>query len=164
MVDRVAKKFLATDGDLRATVRAIIDSPEFWDPKQYRAKVKSPFEFIVSAIRVTGADATDARPIVRSLQQLGMPLYQCQPPTGYKDTTDAWVRSHIKAEIFTAEFGQQEGLKAQAENDPQVVKAIDLLGKAKDLAEIVSGVNEGDQVIVSGGYGLPEKTKVRVKQ
>jgi len=48
---------------------------------------------------------------------------------------NAWLRSHIKAEVFTAEFGQQEGLRAQAEADPQVVRALDLLSKAKELAE-----------------------------
>ena len=57
------------------------------------AKMKTPLEFIVSALRATGADVQDALPIVRTLQQLGMPLYQCQPPTGYKDTADAWVNT-----------------------------------------------------------------------
>ena len=55
--------------------------------------MKTPFEFVVSALRATGADVQDARPLVRELQQLGMPLYQCQPPTGYKDTADAWVNT-----------------------------------------------------------------------
>ena len=48
LVDRVAKRFLATDGDLRQTVRAVVESPEFFDPRYYRAKVKSPFEYVVS--------------------------------------------------------------------------------------------------------------------
>ena len=47
----------------------------------------------MSAVRATGADVQDATPLVRALQQLGMPLYQCQPPTGYKDTADAWVNT-----------------------------------------------------------------------
>ena len=55
--------------------------------------MKTPFEFVVSALRATGAEVDDARPLVRTLQQLGMPLYQCQPPTGYKDTADAWVNT-----------------------------------------------------------------------
>jgi len=55
--------------------------------------VKSPFEFVASALRATGAEVGDARPLVRELQQLGMPLYMCQPPTGYKDTADAWVNT-----------------------------------------------------------------------
>ena len=46
-----------------------------------------------------------------------------------------WVASHIKAELFVSEFGQQEGLKVQAESDPQVVKALELLPQAKELAD-----------------------------
>jgi uncharacterized protein (DUF1800 family) len=93
LVDRAAAKFLETDGDIRAVMTLLLTSPEFLSPDFYRAKVKAPFDFIVSAIRATGAEVRDARPLVRSLQQLGMPLYQCQPPTGYKDTADAWINT-----------------------------------------------------------------------
>jgi uncharacterized protein (DUF1800 family) len=55
--------------------------------------VKTPFEFVASALRATGADIQDATPLVREMQQLGQPLYMCQPPTGYKDTADAWVNT-----------------------------------------------------------------------
>jgi uncharacterized protein (DUF1800 family) len=93
LVDRVAKTFLATDGDLRKTVKAVIDSPEFWDPSVYRAKVKSPFEYVVSAVRAVDAHVDDPRPVARALQQIGEPLYGAQPPTGYKDTAEAWEGS-----------------------------------------------------------------------
>jgi len=93
LVDRVAARFRDTDGDLREVVRAILTSPEFFSADAYRAKVKTPFEFVVSAVRATGADVHDARPLVRQIAELGMPLYQCQPPTGYKDTADAWVNT-----------------------------------------------------------------------
>jgi uncharacterized protein (DUF1800 family) len=93
LVDRAAKRFRETDGDLRETMRTILTSPEFLAPDAVDAKMKTPFEFLVSALRTTGADVQDALPIVRTLQQLGMPLYQCQPPTGYKDTADAWVNT-----------------------------------------------------------------------
>ena len=93
LVDRAANTFRDTDGDLREVMTTILTSPEFLSPDAYRAKVKTPFEFVVSALRATGADVNDARPLVRALQQLGMPLYQCQPPTGYKDTADAWVNT-----------------------------------------------------------------------
>jgi len=93
LVDRTTDTFRETHGDLRAVMKTILTSPEFLSVDAYRAKVKSPFEFIVSAVRATGADISDARPVVRSMQQLGMPLYQCQPPTGYKDTADAWVNT-----------------------------------------------------------------------
>jgi uncharacterized protein (DUF1800 family) len=93
LVDRVAKKFLATDGDLRETVRAIISSREFWDPQQYRSKVKSPFEYVISAVRAVNATVDNPLPIARALQQIGEPLYGAQPPTGYSDRADVWINT-----------------------------------------------------------------------
>jgi uncharacterized protein (DUF1800 family) len=93
LVERAAERFRRTDGDIREVMQTILTSPEFFAPEVYRAKVKTPFEFVVSALRATAADAEDAVPLVRAMQQLGMPLYLCQPPTGYKDTADAWVNA-----------------------------------------------------------------------
>ena len=93
LVDRAAKTFRETRGDLRAVMTTILLSPEFLSADAYNAKVKSPFEFIVSAIRATGAEIENARPLVQTMEQLGQPLYRCQPPTGYKDTADAWVNT-----------------------------------------------------------------------
>jgi len=93
LVDRAAEKFRDTGGDLRAVTTVILTSPEFLSDSAYGAKVKTPFEFVVSSVRATGAEVGDARTLVRQIQQLGMPLYQCQPPTGYKDTADAWVNT-----------------------------------------------------------------------
>jgi uncharacterized protein (DUF1800 family) len=93
LVDRVAARFRDTGGDLREVMRTILTSPEFLSPDAYRAKVKTPLEFVASAVRATGADVQDALGLVRAMQQLGMPLYFCQPPTGYKDTADGWVNT-----------------------------------------------------------------------
>jgi uncharacterized protein (DUF1800 family) len=93
LVDRAAARFRETNGNLREVMRTILTSREFLSPDAYRAKVKTPFEFVVSALRATNAEVSSAQPVVRTLQQLGMPLYQCQPPTGYKDTADAWVNT-----------------------------------------------------------------------
>jgi uncharacterized protein (DUF1800 family) len=93
LVERAAATFRSTDGDLREVVRVIVTSPELFDSAARRAKVKTPFEFVVSSLRVTGSDVPDTGPLARTLQQQGMPLYLCQPPTGYKDTADAWVSS-----------------------------------------------------------------------
>ena len=92
-MDRAAKKFLETKGDLREVTRSIITSPEFFDSKYFAAKVKTPLEFVVSAVRATNANVTNAQPMVQALQQLGMPLYGAQPPTGYSMTADAWVNT-----------------------------------------------------------------------
>lgn len=93
LVDRVAKKFLAADGDLRETIRAIVTSPEFFEPQYYRAKVKSPFEYVVSAIRAVNASTDGRMPVAREIAQMGEPLYLCQPPTGYSDAASAWVNT-----------------------------------------------------------------------
>jgi uncharacterized protein (DUF1800 family) len=91
LVDRAAVRFRETNGDLREVVRTIITSPEFFDPSVRGAKFKTPFELVVSAMRTTGATVSDARALVQTLQQLGEPLYMCQPPTGYHSTADAWM-------------------------------------------------------------------------
>jgi uncharacterized protein (DUF1800 family) len=93
LVDRAAKTFRDTKGDLREVTRAIVTSPEFFDPKHYDAKVKTPLEFVVSAARATNANIMSAQPMVAALRDLGMPLYGAQPPTGYSMTADAWVNT-----------------------------------------------------------------------
>ena len=68
-------------------------SPEFWSPETYRAKVKTPFEFVVSAVRASGAQVEDARQLVGTLDNMGMPLYGMMPPTGYSMKAETWVNS-----------------------------------------------------------------------
>jgi uncharacterized protein (DUF1800 family) len=93
LVDRAAARFRETGGDIREVVRTIVTSAEFFAPAAYRAKVKTPFEFVASAVRATSAEASDAQLLVQTLRTLGMPLYGCQPPTGYADRADAWVNT-----------------------------------------------------------------------
>jgi uncharacterized protein (DUF1800 family) len=93
LVDRMATAFLKKKGDIREVLRTMYRSPEFWAPETYQAKVKTPLEFVVSALRATGADVQDAAPLVGALQNMGMPLYGMQPPTGYSMKSDAWVNS-----------------------------------------------------------------------
>jgi uncharacterized protein (DUF1800 family) len=93
LIDRAAKRFHDTDGDIREVVRTIVTSPEFFSAEAYRAKVKTPFEFVVSAVRATGTDVVSGLPFASALRELGMPLYMCQPPTGYADRADAWVNT-----------------------------------------------------------------------
>jgi uncharacterized protein (DUF1800 family) len=93
LVDRMAQTFLKKDGDIREVLATLFHSPEFWASGAYRAKVKTPLEFVVSAVRASGAEIEDALPLARQLQTLGMPLYGMQPPTGYSMKADAWVNS-----------------------------------------------------------------------
>jgi uncharacterized protein (DUF1800 family) len=72
-------------------VRTIVTSPEFLAEEAHGAKVKTPLEFVASALRAAAAEVSDARPLARRLADMGMPLYLQQAPTGYKDTAEAWV-------------------------------------------------------------------------
>jgi len=91
LVDRAATRFRTTGGDLREVVSTIVTSPEFLTAAVRGAKFKTPLTLVASTIRTTGAIVTDARALVQTLQQMGEPLYMCQPPTGYRNTADAWI-------------------------------------------------------------------------
>jgi uncharacterized protein (DUF1800 family) len=93
LINRMAETFQKKDGDIREVLRTMFRSPEFWAADAYRAKMKTPFEFVVSAVRVSGADIQDALPLVATLNRMGMPLYGMQPPTGYSMKAEAWVNS-----------------------------------------------------------------------
>jgi uncharacterized protein (DUF1800 family) len=93
LVDRMAKTFLKKKGDIREVLNTLFHSPEFWDDTTYRAKMKTPLEFVASAVRATGAEIDDAQPLVGQLNRMGMPLYGAQPPTGYSMKAETWVSS-----------------------------------------------------------------------
>jgi uncharacterized protein (DUF1800 family) len=93
LVARMAKEFHSSDGDIRAVMKTMIYSPEFWSRDAYRAKVKTPFELVVSTARALGTDVDTPMPLVEWTGRIGEPLYQCQPPTGYSDKVDAWVNT-----------------------------------------------------------------------
>lgn len=93
LVDRMAKTFAESDGDIKAVMHTMIYSPEFWSRATYHAKIKTPFELVVSAARALGTDVDMPQPLVGWVGRIGEPIYQCQPPTGYADKADAWVNT-----------------------------------------------------------------------
>ena len=91
LVDRMTKSWIKSDGDLRVVLRTLFHSPEFWAPTAYREKVKTPLEFVVSALRASNADVSNPTALVASLDRLGMPLYGMQTPNGYSWLSEPWV-------------------------------------------------------------------------
>ena len=82
-----------TGGDIREVMRTMIEAPEFWSKENYRAKIKTPEEFVLSALRATGGDVIRPVPSMDALNQLGMPFFGCQTPNGYPWTGNAWVNT-----------------------------------------------------------------------
>ena len=93
LIDAMSKTFLKSDGDIRQVLETMFHSREFWAPEEYRARVKTPFEFVVSSLRATQAEVTDPQPLLATLNKMGEQLYGCQPPTGYSTKSDVWVNS-----------------------------------------------------------------------
>ncbi|MBK6844620.1 MAG: DUF1800 domain-containing protein [Gemmatimonadetes bacterium] len=93
LVERAADTFRRTDGDIREVVRTIVTSPEFFSHQAYRAKVKSPFEVVVSAARAVGGQADTSALSSLAVARLGQPLYGHQAPNGWPETGEAWMNT-----------------------------------------------------------------------
>ena len=91
LVDRMAKSYLASGGDIPSVLKTLFRSPEFWAASDGNVKVKTPLEYVVSAVRASNANVTNYEPLVNALKQMGMPLYGCVPPVGYKWDEADWV-------------------------------------------------------------------------
>jgi uncharacterized protein (DUF1800 family) len=93
LVDRMAKEYESSGGDIRSVLRVIVYSPEFWSKETYRAKVKTPFELVASTGRALNADVEVSLPLAQWVGRMGEPLFLCQPPTGYSDKAATWVNT-----------------------------------------------------------------------
>jgi uncharacterized protein (DUF1800 family) len=93
LVDRMAATFLTTDGDLRAVLQTLFSSPEFLSDAAWQAKVKSPLEMVVSAVRAVGGDVSDTFVLAQRIADLGEPLYGKVEPTGYPNTSEGWTNT-----------------------------------------------------------------------
>jgi uncharacterized protein (DUF1800 family) len=138
LIDRMVKSYEATDGDIRRVLGTMIYSPEFWSRSAYRAKVKTPFELVVSAARALNASVQIPLPLVQWVGRMGEPLFQCVPPTGYSDKAETWVNAGALlnrlnfALAFAADRipGAQVDLKTMfgddAASDPNMALALSL--------------------------------------
>src|SRR5262249_55048238 len=93
VVERAAKVFLSTDGSITETLKSIITSKEFFAPTAFQAKVKTPFEYVVSALRATGAE-TDGVGVLDWVRRMGQPVYGRVTPDGYPDRADEWMSNN----------------------------------------------------------------------
>jgi uncharacterized protein (DUF1800 family) len=93
VIERAAAVFLKTDGSIRETLRAIVTSPEFFSAGVYRAKMRSPFEYVAAAMRALNAETDADRPILDGLGRMGQTVFGRVTPDGYADRADQWLSS-----------------------------------------------------------------------
>jgi len=89
LVEQLAARFFATDGNIREVLSALFASREFRE--SYDQKYKTPYHFVISAVRAAGVPVDNTRPLLGTMTQLGMPLFGCPTPDGYKNTESAWL-------------------------------------------------------------------------
>ena len=104
-IDAAVAAWQKTGGDIRAVLRAIFMAPDFWSAQAVRSKVKTPFEFVVSAVRATGVEPDDTPRLAQLVARLGEPLYQQPAPTGYGETEEHWVNSGALLARMNAAMG-----------------------------------------------------------
>lgn len=93
LIARASKTFLKTDGDIRQVLKTILTSPEFYSQAAYRAKVKSPLELVVSAVRGLGGQTDASVPLLQMIARMGQPMFQYLAPTGFPDRASTWINS-----------------------------------------------------------------------
>jgi uncharacterized protein (DUF1800 family) len=119
IVDRLSRRFLETDGDLRAVMQALVDSPEFRDPRP--VKFKTPYQYVMSSVRATGIVTSNVKPLMAVLAQLGQPLYGCQTPDGYHDSEADWLNPNAITQRVNFATALASGrLPLQRVDDPNV--------------------------------------------
>lgn len=91
LVQRLSQRFMASQGDIKAVLKTLFDSPQFWARKNYQTQFKTPYQYVVSSLRVSGTPVRNVRPVDDTLTQLGMPLYGWLTPEGYKYAQSVWL-------------------------------------------------------------------------
>ena len=164
LVDKMAKTFLKKKGDIREVLNTLFHSPEFWDDANYRAKVKTPLEFVASAMRATGAEVDDALPLARQLGNMGMALYGAQPPTGYSMKAETWVSSSsllVRMNFALAlTSGKIKGVKmdvAQLEGNHSAPPDADATLSSLEASLIAGGVSKQTHDLDYGADGRREE-------
>jgi uncharacterized protein (DUF1800 family) len=138
LVDSMAATYLATDGDIKAILRTLVQSSEFNSTKYFRNKVKTPMEFIASAFRTTATDPVNPGALVNTLKTMGMPLYYALPPTGYYITADQWMNSTALVDRLNFAYALTGSKFANQKFDSSHVLALGLMAQPASSAPVAT--------------------------
>ncbi|MBC3862681.1 DUF1800 domain-containing protein [Undibacterium jejuense] len=167
LVKKLSQRFLETRGDIRLVLKTLFSSPEFRDPKNFGVKYKTPYQFVISAIRASDLEVKNVRPLLGSMSQLGMPLYGSQTPDGYKNTEQAWLnpdalsrRINFSTALATGhlplnqsvdagdKMGARQIVKQADNNDRHVV--MDTLNVNQLLGTLGPLISENTRTLING--------------
>ncbi|QEE29131.1 DUF1800 domain-containing protein [Terriglobus albidus] len=157
LVEKMAASFTRSHGEIKSVLKTMFDAPEFWAKSNEGAKFKTPEEFLVSAVRATGAEVSNPLPLVQAMNSLGMPLYGAQPPTGYKWDQETWLNT--AALVNRMNFGIRLGhsLPGVAVGDPSgEQQSEEAKEQALEKALLGRAAGEGTRKTVLAQFRNPE--------
>jgi uncharacterized protein (DUF1800 family) len=171
LVQRMAATFLSSDGDIREVLRTMFRSPEFWSPKTYRAKLKTPLEYVVSAVRASGTEIVTADAILQNLQTMGMPPYLQQVPTGYSMMAQTWSNQGDLLNRFNFAMALCSGRLGGLRFDPAqlvtlgVLNSSDLPKTTEVLAKKHNGTDLAialiEDALLTGDFSAKDEATIR---
>jgi len=129
LVDKMAATYLATDGDIKAILLTLVQSPEFNSRQYFHNKVKTPVEFVASAFRTTATDPANPGALVDTMNKMGMRLYYALPPTGYYITADHWMNSIALVDRLNFAYSLTGNKYANQKFDSAHVLALSLMAQ-----------------------------------
>jgi uncharacterized protein (DUF1800 family) len=157
LIDRAAAVFLKTDGSIRETLRAIITSPEFLSSATYRAKMRSPFEYVAAAMRALNADTDGDRPVLDAIGRMGQPVFGRITPDGYADRADQWLSSGAMVARFNfANALATNRMKGTSIDVSKLLSSVDQANKDSVATQLIRLTVLGD--VSSGTRTALEKT------
>ena len=130
LVSRLQATFLASKGDIKTVLRALIASPEFNSRQYFRNKVKTPEEFVASAFRASATEPSNPGAVVNTVRDMGMELFRALPPTGYYLTADHWMNSAALVDRLNFAYALTNGKYAGQRFDAPKLLAMGLLSPA----------------------------------
>jgi uncharacterized protein (DUF1800 family) len=140
LVDRLAQTFMESRGSIKTLLDTLFHSPEFNDPQYYGKKYKTPYQYVLSLVRASGIKDPDYQRIHGMLLQLGMPIYRCQTPNGYKNTQEAWLNPDSMLRRIS--FASAIASGAASERQPIAVEQLETtLGEtlSTDTKQVIAG-------------------------
>lgn len=93
LIKTLAQTYRDTEGNIKAMMIAMVNHPDFWSKDALREKVKSPFEFAISAVRATKAQVLQPYQLYTWCTKMGQRFYYYQAPTGFPDRANFWINS-----------------------------------------------------------------------
>jgi uncharacterized protein (DUF1800 family) len=174
LVETLAQRYLATGGDIRAVLGTLFASPAFRDPKNFGVKFKTPYQFVVSAVRASGIRVNNVKPLLDTLTSLGMPLYGCQSPDGYKNTEEVWLnpdalaqRINFATALGLGKLPLEEAVNTAVPNDPYAKMEVaqvstETIAPKASLPSKLNAPIDSDALVSTLGNQISEQTRTRI--